>query len=104
MPKGSSSGSVSKVEMPTPMALICKALFPSISTFETPPWGQTSRNNGPGGSQAADEAARARGGPAQPAACRDTTPHHVTFVEVAPGVRLEVLDWGGVYQPHTMVL
>ena len=30
-------GSVSNVEMPTPMALICKALFPSISTFETPP-------------------------------------------------------------------
>jgi hypothetical protein len=30
-----------------------------------------------------------------PAACRDTTPHRVTFVEVEPGVRLEVLDWGG---------
>ena len=30
-------GSVSKVEMMTPMALIYKALFPSISTFETPP-------------------------------------------------------------------
>ena len=30
-------GSVSKVEMTTPMALICKVLFPSISTFETPP-------------------------------------------------------------------
>src|SRR6266851_7291186 len=30
-------GSVSKVEMTTPMTLICKALFPSISTFETPP-------------------------------------------------------------------
>jgi transposase len=30
-------GSVSKVEMTTPIALICKALFPSISTFETPP-------------------------------------------------------------------
>jgi hypothetical protein len=29
--------SVSKVEMTTPMTLICKALFPSISTFETPP-------------------------------------------------------------------
>jgi hypothetical protein len=25
------------VEMTTPIALICKALFPSISTFETPP-------------------------------------------------------------------
>ena len=30
-------GSVSKVEMATPMALISKMLFPSISTFETPP-------------------------------------------------------------------
>ena len=30
-------GSVSKVEMTTPIALICKVLFPSISTFETPP-------------------------------------------------------------------
>jgi len=30
-------GSVSNVEMTTPMALICKALFPSISTFETLP-------------------------------------------------------------------
>ena len=30
-------GSVSKVEMVTPMALIYKALFSSISTFETPP-------------------------------------------------------------------
>jgi hypothetical protein len=30
-------GSVSKVEIATPMGLIYKALFPSISTFETPP-------------------------------------------------------------------
>ena len=30
-------GSVSNVEMTTPMALICQALFPFISTFETPP-------------------------------------------------------------------
>jgi hypothetical protein len=30
-------GSVSKVEMGTPMALIYKVLFPSLSTFETPP-------------------------------------------------------------------
>src|SRR6266487_1034454 len=36
-PKLAREGSVSKVEMTTPMALICKALFPSISTFETPP-------------------------------------------------------------------
>jgi pimeloyl-ACP methyl ester carboxylesterase len=66
--------------------------------------GQTRRYNGPVGSQAADEVARARGGPAQPAACRDTTPHQVTFVEVEPGVRLEVLDWGGADKPQTMVL
>jgi transposase-like protein len=30
-------GSVSKVEMTSPMALIDKVFFPSISTFETPP-------------------------------------------------------------------
>jgi hypothetical protein len=30
-------GSVSKVEMATPMALIYIVLFPSVSTFETPP-------------------------------------------------------------------
>ena len=31
------TGSVSNVEMATPMSLIYKVLFPSISTFETPP-------------------------------------------------------------------
>src|SRR5262250_1307972 len=31
-------GSVSKVDMATPMSLIYNMLFPSISTFETPPW------------------------------------------------------------------
>jgi hypothetical protein len=31
------NGGVSKVEMVTPMALIYSVLFPSISTFETPP-------------------------------------------------------------------
>ena len=35
--KVSKFGSVSKVEIVTPMALIYKVLFPSISTFETPP-------------------------------------------------------------------
>ena len=30
-------GSVSKVEMATPIDLIYKVLLPSISTFETPP-------------------------------------------------------------------
>ena len=39
-----------------------------------------------------------------PAACHDTTPHRVTFVEVEPGVRLEVLDWGGADKPRTLVL
>jgi len=52
---------------------------------------------------AAADAARARGG-TEPAACRDTTPHKVTFVNVEPGVRLEVLDWGGAQNPRTMVL
>src|SRR5437773_11861577 len=36
-PIGLPLGSVSKVEMVTPMALINKVLFPSISTFETLP-------------------------------------------------------------------
>jgi len=31
------SGRISKVAMATFMALICKVLLPSISTFETPP-------------------------------------------------------------------
>ena len=31
------AGSVSKVEIATPMDLIYKVLFPSISAFETPP-------------------------------------------------------------------
>src|SRR6266567_6007492 len=35
--------SVSKVEMVIPIALIDKALFPSISTFETPPTYDTRR-------------------------------------------------------------
>lgn len=30
-----------------------------------------------------------------PAGCSDTSPHRQSFVTVAPGVRLEVLDWGG---------
>jgi hypothetical protein len=34
---GANRDSVSKVEMVTPTALIYKILFPSISTFETPP-------------------------------------------------------------------
>lgn len=31
----------------------------------------------------------------KPAACADTTPHKVRYVEVEPGVRLQVLEWGG---------
>ena len=31
----------------------------------------------------------------KPAACVDNTPHTIRFVKVAPGVELEVLDWGG---------
>jgi len=34
-----------------------------------------------------------------PAPWRDLSPHRVTFVTVAPGVRLEVLDWGGTGKP-----
>jgi hypothetical protein len=30
---------------------------------------------------------------------RDPSPHQVRFVAVEPGVRLEVLDWGGVGRP-----
>ena len=31
----------------------------------------------------------------KPAGCADTTPHKVRMVRVAPGVELEVIDWGG---------
>jgi pimeloyl-ACP methyl ester carboxylesterase len=75
-----------------------------LFTFGANSWGHTRLDHAPVGAQATDQAARARGRPAQPAACRDTTPHHVTFVEVEPGVRLEVLDWGGADKPRTMVL
>src|SRR5512136_1680257 len=33
------------------------------------------------------------------AAWHDPSPHKVSFVQVAPGVRLEVLDWGGSGPP-----
>jgi pimeloyl-ACP methyl ester carboxylesterase len=75
-----------------------------LLTFSASSWGHTRLDHAPVGAQAADQAARARGHPAQPAACRDTTPHHVTFAEVEPGVRLDVLDWGGADKPQTMVL
>ncbi|MEO8726239.1 MAG: alpha/beta hydrolase [Acidobacteriaceae bacterium] len=38
----------------------------------------------------------------KPAACEDQTPHQIRMVRVAPGVELEVLDWGGTGK--TMVL
>ena len=38
----------------------------------------------------------------KPAACVDHTPHTVRLVTVAPGVQLEVIDWGGAGE--TMVL
>jgi pimeloyl-ACP methyl ester carboxylesterase len=31
----------------------------------------------------------------KPAACVDDTPHTIRFVTVAPGVQVEVVDWGG---------
>jgi pimeloyl-ACP methyl ester carboxylesterase len=31
----------------------------------------------------------------KPAGCKDDTPHEMRMVKVAPGVELEVLDWGG---------
>ena len=37
----------------------------------------------------------ARAADRKPAACEDHTPHTIRFVKVAPGVELEVLDWGG---------
>jgi len=41
---------------------------------------------------------------AQPPACLDGTPHKQTLVTVAKGVELQVLDWGGGDQSHTLVL
>jgi pimeloyl-ACP methyl ester carboxylesterase len=38
----------------------------------------------------------------KPAVCVDDTPHAIRFVTVAPGVDLEVIDWGGTGE--TMVL
>ena len=52
-----------------------------LLTFGASSWGHTSLDHAPVGSPAADQAARARGCRTQPAACRDTTPHHETFVE-----------------------
>jgi non-heme chloroperoxidase len=35
--------------------------------------------------------------------CVDTSPHKTRFVTVAPGVRLEVLDWGGTGNPMVLL-
>ena len=35
--------------------------------------------------------------------CFDTSPHKTTFVTVEPGVRLEVLDWGGTGEPMVLL-
>jgi non-heme chloroperoxidase len=42
------------------------------------------------------------GGEDKPSECVDNTPHKAQFVAISPGVRLEVLDWGG--SGDTMVL
>src|SRR5215510_3907525 len=73
------------LEGPCQVAVTMKVLL----TFGASSWGRTRLDQTPGGS---------------PTACHDTTPHHVTFVEVEPGVRLEVLDWGGADTLQTMVL
>ena len=39
----------------------------------------------------------------KPAACVDNTPHAVRMVEVAPGVELEVIDWGGSGPPMVLL-
>ena len=39
----------------------------------------------------------------EPAACADHTPHKVRFVKVAPGVKLEVLDFGGSNDPMVLL-
>jgi pimeloyl-ACP methyl ester carboxylesterase len=39
----------------------------------------------------------------RPAACVDDTPHEVRMVRVAPGVTLEVIDWGGTGAPMVLL-
>ena len=39
----------------------------------------------------------------KPAACADSTPHKVRMVTVAPGVQLQVIDWGGSGQAMSAV-
>ncbi len=79
--------------------IVCRAAVTValLLTLSGSSWGQTSLDNAPVGSRTGGRSGR-------PAACRDTTPHKVTFVEVEPGVKLEVLDWGGARKQQTMVL
>jgi non-heme chloroperoxidase len=39
----------------------------------------------------------------KPAVCVDNTPHTIRFVTVAPGVQLEVVDWGGSGAPMVLL-
>lgn len=39
----------------------------------------------------------------KPDACGDTSQHTVQFITVAPGVELEVLDWGGTGEPLVLI-
>ena len=78
--------------------------FALLLIFGTDGWAQTNRFDEMVRSNAVGEAERGRGRGDQPAACRDTTPHKKRFVQVEPGVWLEVLDWGGEHKPQTMVL
>ncbi|MFO1040123.1 MAG: alpha/beta hydrolase [Geminicoccaceae bacterium] len=39
----------------------------------------------------------------KPAVCEDHTPHKARFVKVAPGVQLEVLDFGGSGEPMVLL-
>jgi non-heme chloroperoxidase len=48
-------------------------------------------------------AAPGSGGGDKPKECRDDTPHEGKFVTVAPGVNLEVLDWGGSGQAMVLL-
>ena len=39
----------------------------------------------------------------KPAACEDNTPHRIRMVRVAPGVELEVVDWGGTGKAMVLI-
>ena len=39
----------------------------------------------------------------KPAACEDNTPHKIRMVRVAPGVELEVVDWGGTGKAMVLI-